>query len=103
MSLTPAARRAATLHSSIGRPASATNALGRPAPRRSPLPAATSRATATLLPAGGRLLGGRARQLVVARQDLVEVGLGALLALVERVHQLGGEDLLGARVHLLLA
>ena len=42
-----AARSAATLHSSIGRPARTTNALGRSAPRRSPLPAATSRATAT--------------------------------------------------------
>jgi hypothetical protein len=31
------------------------------------------------------------------------VGLGLLLVLVERVHQLGREDLLRARVHLLLA
>ena len=44
----PAARSASTLHSSIGRPARTTNALGRSAPRRSPLPAATRRATATI-------------------------------------------------------
>ena len=38
-----------------------------------------------------------------ALEDRVEVRLGLVLALLERVHQLGREDLLGARVHLLLA
>ena len=42
----PAAASASSDHSSIGRPASTTNALGRSAPRRSPLPAATRRAAA---------------------------------------------------------
>ena len=40
------ARSVATLHSSIGLPASVTSALGRPDPRRSPRPAATINATA---------------------------------------------------------
>ena len=43
------ARSAATLHSSMGRPQSGTSALGRPDPRRSPLPAATINATAIYL------------------------------------------------------
>ena len=51
----PAARRAATLHSSIGRPARTTNALGLSDPRRSPLPAATRRATATFQSPPGAL------------------------------------------------
>jgi hypothetical protein len=41
--------RAATLHSSIGRPQSGTSALGRRDPRRSPRPAATITATAMLM------------------------------------------------------
>src|SRR4051812_7827024 len=36
-------------------------------------------------------------------EQVVEVLLGLVLVLVERVHQLGGEDLLGAGEHLLLA
>ena len=48
------ARRAATLHSSIGRPQSGTSALGRLNPRRSPRPAATMSATAMAIdPAPG--------------------------------------------------
>ena len=42
----PTARSASTLHSTIGRPASVTNALGRSSPRRSPRPAATISAAA---------------------------------------------------------
>src|SRR3954462_3815837 len=88
-------------HSSIGRPASTTNALGRSAPRRSPLPAATRRAAAFM-----RLTRSRETPLrggLLAVQQLVEVLLGLLLRLLERVHQLGRQDLLGAGVHLLLA
>jgi len=46
-----------------------------------------------------------ATQLAVGRvgEQFVEVVLSLFLILVERVHQLGGEDLLGAREHLLLA
>ena len=45
---TPATERStSTLHSSIGLPPSATSALGRSDPRRSPRPAATINATAT--------------------------------------------------------
>src|SRR3978361_621928 len=78
-----------------------TNALGPEAPRRSPRPAATMRATAM----GGLVLRGRAgRHLLLGGggQEVVEVLLGLLLLHLERVHQLGGEDLLGPDEHLLL-
>ena len=50
---------AATLHSSIGLPASVTSALGRPDPRRSPRPAATINATAISFAAADLLRGDR--------------------------------------------
>src|ERR671922_667720 len=36
-------------------------------------------------------------------KQLVQIGVGAVLVFVERVHELRREDLLGAGVHLLLA
>src|SRR4051794_7939204 len=96
----PAARRASNDHSIIGRPASSTNAFGTVAPSREPEPAATRSPIGVLLGRRGRggseLVGG-------AQEDLVEVRLGLVLGLLERVHHLGREDLLGAGVHLLLA
>src|SRR4051812_35565293 len=94
----PDARTARRDHSSRVRPAQTTNALGRPAPRRSPLPAATTMATASK--GVSRLV---RREGVLAVEDAVEMRLGLVLGHLERVHQLGGEDLLGAGVHLLLA
>src|SRR5687768_13559561 len=90
-----AARIASSDHSIIGRPASSTKAFGPPAPSLSPEPAAAI--TALAAASGGRL-GGEA-----LLQQPVQVQLGLLLVLVEGVHELGGEDLLGACVHLLLA
>src|SRR4051812_37900343 len=96
----PAARRASSDHSIIGRPASGTNAFGRWAPSREPEPAATRSPIGVLLGSGGRSGG----ELVCrAQEDLVEVRLGLVLGLLERVHHLGREDLLGTGVHLLLA
>ena len=83
-------------HSTIGRPANGTKAFGPPAPSLSPEPAAAITADTSAL--GGRLCGSEA-----LLQELVQVGLRALLVLVQRVHELGREDLLRARVHLLLA
>src|SRR5437879_3475946 len=121
------AQSASIDHCTSGRPASSTNAFGRAPPRRSPRPAATIRAAviardarrvaprarstrAVRRPWSVRegllaLVGPRPGQLAVRRlgEKLVEVVLGLLLVLVERVHELGGEDLLGAREHLLLA
>jgi hypothetical protein len=81
--------------SSSGLPPSSTKAFGPPAPSLSPEPAAAIMAAAGR--SGGRL-GGEA-----LLQQLVEVLLGALFVLLERVHELRREDLLGSRVHLLLA
>src|SRR5512132_1335702 len=94
-----ASRKASSDQSSSGRPATWTNAFGPPAPSRSPEPAAAITADAAR-PAwlGGRLCGAEA-----LLQQLVQVGLRTVLVLVERVHELGGEDLLGTGVHLLLA
>src|SRR4051812_24602889 len=77
-----------------------TNALGPEDPRRSPRPAATTSATADI---SGLLRGGGGQALGRRLQQVVEVGLRVVLALLQRVHQLGGEDLLGAGEHLLLA
>src|SRR5215217_1937516 len=82
-------------HSTSGRPASGTKAFGPPAPSLSPEPAAAM--TADAAGASGRRLGAEA-----LLQQLVQVGLGALLVLAERVHELGREDLLRPGVHLLL-
>ena len=54
VSISATARSASMLHSSIGRPANMTNALGSPNPRRSPRPAATTSATATSTPSRRR-------------------------------------------------
>src|SRR5215208_30148 len=84
-------------------PARTTNALGRSAPRRSPLPPAGTIPTTDTVP-GLRGRGGRAAAGDVGLLDeRLEVRLGVLLLHLERVHQLGGEDLLGSGVHLLLA
>src|SRR5436309_125372 len=95
------------LHSIIGLPASVTSALGRPDPRRSPRPAATINATAISLACDGLLRGDRhlhwtldARGL---REQRVDVLLDLVLVHLQRVHQLGREDLLRSREHLLLA
>ena len=87
-----------TDHSSIGFPPSMTNALGRSAPRRSPRPAATRTAIDTYLAATGTLPLASAD----SREQVVQMGLGAVLVHLERVHQLGREDLLRPREHLLL-
>src|SRR6185312_1085735 len=91
-------RSASTLHCSSGRPASSTSALGLPTPRRSPRPAATISAIAndSVLFGQRHLVGGR------VGEELVEIALRLFLVLVERIHELGGEDLLGPREHLLL-
>ena len=73
------------LQSSIGLPASATNAFGPPDPSRSPRPAATTSATAVAGIAEGRL-GLNSSRL---SEQPVEVLLSLLLIHVERVHQLG--------------
>src|SRR6476646_1336056 len=91
-----AARNASSDQSSSGRPASSTKAFGPPAPSRSPEPAAAITADAEVL--GGRLGGAEA-----LLQQLVQIGLCPVLVLVQRVHELGGEDLLGPGIHLLLA
>src|SRR3954463_8717881 len=94
-----AARNASRDHSSIGRPAISTKAFGPPAPSLCPEPAAAITADA-----GGRArLGGRLCGAEAFLQQLVQVGLRAVLVLVEGVHELRREDLLGTRVHLLLA
>src|SRR5215212_6500511 len=106
------------LHSISGRPAQTTNALGRSAPRRSPLPPAGTIPT-TLMAAGGPrprtpVASGRwpaalrrRRRAVAAYvrlgDQLLQMSLGLVLLHVERVHELGREDLLRAGVHLLLA
>src|SRR5262249_41821385 len=81
--------------SSSGRRASSTKAFGPPAPSLSPEPAAAITADAEVL--GGRLCGAEA-----LLQQLVQIGLRSVLVLVEGVHELGGENLLRAGVHLLL-
>src|SRR6202035_1266460 len=65
----------------------------------------TLRGTSTLKGTGESPLLGRDRELARRgrRQKLIKIVLGLVLVLVERVHQLGREDLLGAREHLLLA
>src|SRR5579875_2842537 len=104
-----AAASANSDHSISALPPSCTSALGQPAPRRSPEPAPSSSATAS---AGSPIPRTCERALLArrdllarlaAREQLVEVDLDLLLVLVERIHQLGGEDLLRPRVHLLLA
>src|SRR6185437_4979299 len=127
-SIASVAASACSDHWSMGRPASSTSAFGRPAPRRSPLPAATIRAIAIaqrLEAIRRRDCRARSRrgpcghwsvrespsvgrcpcQLARCRggKQLVEVALGLFLVLVQRIHQLGREDLLGAGEHLLLA
>src|SRR4051794_12427962 len=94
-----AARNASRDHSSMGRPASSTNAFGPPAPSLCPEPAAAITAKAE----GRAWLGGRLCGAEALLQQLVQVGLGAVLVLLEDVHELRREDLLGTRVHLLLA
>src|SRR4051794_11596159 len=89
--------RASTDQATSGLPPTSTSAFGPPAPRRSPEPAAATIAVAICAPLGG---GGGAEALL---QELVEVGLGSVLVLLEGVHELGGEDLLRPGVHLLLA
>src|SRR5262245_16643442 len=91
-----ASLNASSDQSSRGRPASSTKAFGPPAPSRSPEPAAAITADAEVL--GGRLDGAEA-----LLQQLVQVGLRAVLILIERVHELRREDLLRTGVHLLLA
>src|SRR4051794_38994760 len=75
------------------------NALGLSAPRRSPAPA-PARIPSTR---AALLLTQAAAAGVRLAHDLGQVLLGLFLVHVERVHQLRGEDLAGARVHLLLA
>src|SRR5262249_30821329 len=86
-------------HSSIGRPARAAKAFGPPAPSLCPEPAAAITAAAE----GRAWLGGRLCGAEALLQQLVQGCLRAVLVLVQRVHELGREDLLGAGVHLLLA
>src|SRR4051795_299803 len=90
------ARKASIDHSIIGRPATCTKAFGPPAPSRSPEPAAAMTAVTA------ELLGGRSGGEPLL-EEAVEVFLGAVLVLVERIHELRGEDLLRPGVHLLLA
>src|SRR5215211_8516083 len=93
---------ASRLHSISGRPAQTTNALGRSAPRRSPLPpAGTIPTTDTMFVLRGG--GGAVAAGVRLHDQLLQMRLGLVLLHHERVHQLGREDLLGAGVHLLLA
>src|SRR5512144_334681 len=94
-----AARKASSDHSISGRPAISTKAFGPPAPSRCPEPAAAITADAE----GPASLGGRLCGAEALLQQLVQVGLRPVLVLVEGVHELRGEDLLGAGVHLLLA
>src|ERR671917_2358188 len=79
---------ASRLHSSIGRPAQTTNALGRSAPRRSPLPPAgmipTTESINVVLRGGGGAVAGR----VGLGDQLLEMRLRLVLLHVERVHQL---------------
>src|SRR3954454_20849480 len=86
-------RRASTDHSNSGFPPRTTNALALPEPRRSPLPPAGT------IPTTVMLVSGRGRGAVAAGvrvlDQLLEVRLGLVLLHLERVHQLGGEDLLG--------
>src|SRR5919107_6079533 len=90
------------LHSTSGRPAQTTNALGRSAPRRSPLPPAGTIPTTVMFVSLG---GGRSAVAALVRlgDQVFQMRLGLVLLHVERIHQLGREDLLGTRVHLLLA
>src|SRR5687767_1453670 len=94
-----AARIAASDHATSGRPPSSTSDFGPPAPSLSPEPAAaiTAAACADAGVSGGC---GRAEALL---QQPVDVLLGPFLVLVEGVHELRRQDLLGAGVHLLLA
>src|SRR3954467_6693860 len=99
-------RSTSRLHSISGRPAHTTNALGRSDPRRSPRPAAGTMPTTVNSAPFFVKLAGRGRSAVALGVSVpdqrIEVLLGLALVHVERVHQLGGEDLLRARVHLLL-
>src|SRR3954452_10030767 len=97
-------RRTSRLHSISGRPAQTTNALGRSDPRRSPRPAAGTMPTTvkTSLPKLAGCRWGAVPLGVRVPDQRIEVLLGLALVHLERVHQLGGEDLLRARVHLLL-
>src|SRR6202022_1442320 len=88
-STTPESRSPASVRSSHVRPAKCTNALGRPAPSRSPKPAAGT--TATVLPSGR---GG---------QNLVEDGLGLLVVGVLGERELAHQDLARLGQHPLLA
>src|SRR3954453_24076316 len=97
-------RRTSRLHSISGRPAQTTNALGRSDPRRSPRPAAGTMPTTvkTSLPKLAGCRWGAVPLGVRVPDQRIEVLLGLALVHLERVHQLRGEDLLRARVHLLL-
>ena len=102
----PAARRRSTRASAC--PASVTSALGRPDPRRSPRPAATINATAisharTLLRRRPPPCRCRCRRPFGLESSSYRCSSTSLLVHLERIHQLGGEDLLGAGEHLLLA
>src|SRR5690606_33597170 len=91
------ARRSASSDQAIsGRPPTGTSAFGPPAPRRVPEPAAAITAVARA-PLSGR--GGTEALL----EEVVDVLLRTLFVLLEGVHELRREDLLRARVHLLLA
>src|SRR5690348_4626529 len=91
------ARMASSDHAMSGRPATFTRAFGPPAPSLSPEPAAAISAAACAAACRSGW-GGGAEALL---QQPVDVLLGALLVLVERVHELRREDLLRAGVHLL--
>ena len=64
---TPAAAIARSDHATIGRPARATNAFGRPAPSRSPLPAATTIAAERAIKCSDARAGGRTGPRIVRR------------------------------------
>src|SRR5437588_6183570 len=98
-----AAPRAVRHQQISGRPASGTSAFGAPAPNRSPLPAAATTAVAIYAGAPDVLLRSAGALRVALLEKVVEVLLGLLLVHVERVHELGREDLLRPREHLLLA
>src|SRR3954467_2064477 len=97
-------RSTSRLHSISGRPAQTTNALGRSDPRRSPRPAAgTMPTTVKTSESALARCGRRSVALGVGVSDqVVEVLLRLALVHLERVHQLGRQDLLRSRVHLLL-
>src|SRR3954471_18354331 len=93
-------RIVSALHSHNCRPAQRMKALGTSAPKRSPAPA-PARIPRTLT--SRLLLAQAAATGVRVAHDFGQVVLGLFLVHRERVHHLGGQDLAGACVHLLLA